>query len=134
MASLVDCMSTIKEDLLYTPSHEWIHKKNGTIRIGVTDYAQEHMTDVVFVELPAIGSLFSKGDELAIIESVKSISEIIAPVDGTISRVNEALENSPELVNESPYDEGWLLEMEVKDPALSEGLLSSEDYIKLTKE
>ena len=122
MLSLVDSMSTIKEDLLYTQSHEWIHIKNGTIRIGITDYAQEHMTDVVFVELPTIGSSFSKGDEIAIIESVKSISEIIAPVDGTISRVNEALENAPELVNESPYDEGWLVEMEMKDSSLLKGL------------
>ena len=127
-------MSTIREDLVYTKSHEWVHIKNGIIRIGITDYAQEHMTDVVFVELPTVGSSYSKGDEIAIIESVKSISEIYAPVEGTISRINEALDSSPELVNESPYDEGWLLEMEVKDSSVLKGLLSSEEYMKLTRE
>ena len=101
-------MSEIREDLLYTKTHEWVFVKNGTVRIGVTDYAQEHMTDIVFVELPSLAASFSKGDELAIIESVKSVSEIYAPISGHISRINESLENSPELVNDSPFDEGWL--------------------------
>ena len=127
-------MSEIREDLLYTKTHEWVFVKNSTVRIGVTDYAQEHMTDIVFVELPSLSASFSKGDELAIIESVKSVSEIYAPISGHISRINEALENSPELVNSSPFDEGWLVEMEIEDPSQLKELLPYEKYLKLVKD
>ena len=127
-------MSEIREDLLYTKTHEWVFVKNSTVRIGVTDYAQEHMTDIVFVELPSLNTSFSKGDELAIIESVKSVSEIYAPISGHISRINEALENSPELVNSSPFDEGWLVEMEIEDPSQLKELLPYEKYLKLVKD
>jgi len=127
-------MSEIREDLLYTKTHEWVFVKNSTVRIGVTDYAQEHMTDIVFVELPSLNASFSKGDELAIIESVKSVSEIYAPISGHISRINEALENSPELVNSSPFDEGWLVEMEIEDPSQLKELLPYEKYLKLVKD
>lgn len=127
-------MSEIREDLLYTKTHEWVFVKNGTIRIGITDFAQEHMTDIVFVELPSLGASFSKGDELAIIESVKSVSEIYSPVTGHISRINESLENSPELVNDSPFDEGWLVEMEIEDSSQLKELLTFEKYLKLVKD
>ena len=127
-------MPEIKKDLLYTRTHEWILVKNGAARIGITDYAQEHMTDVVFVKLPARGTSFSKGDEMAIIESVKSISEIYAPLSGHISRINESLENSPELVNDSPYDEGWLVEIEIANPSDLKDLLTYEQYIKIVKD
>ena len=127
-------MSEIREDLLYTKTHEWVFVKNSTVRIGVTDYAQEHMTDIVFVELPSLNASFSKGDELAIIESVKSVSEIYAPVSGHISRINESLENSPELVNSSPFDEGWLVEMEIEDPSQLKELLPYDKYLKLVKD
>ena len=127
-------MSEIREDLLYTKTHEWVFVKNGTARIGVTDYAQEHMTDIVFVELPSLGASFSKGDELAIIESVKSVSEIYAPISGHISRINESLENSPELVNSSPFDEGWLVEMELEDSSQLKDLLTYDKYLKLVKD
>jgi len=127
-------MSEIREDLLYTKTHEWIFVKNGTVRIGVTDFAQEHMTDIVFVELPSLGTSFSKGDELAIIESVKSVSEIYSPVSGHISRINESLGNSPELVNDSPFDEGWLVEMEIEDSSQLKELLTFEKYIKMVKD
>jgi glycine cleavage system H protein len=134
MVSLIDSMPEIREDLLYTKTHEWILVKNGTARIGITDYAQEHMTDVVFVELPAMGTSFSKGDEMAIIESVKSIAEIYAPLAGNISRINESLENSPELVNDSPYDEGWLVEIEIAHSSELKDLLTYEQYIKIVKD
>ena len=127
-------MSEIREDLLYTKTHEWVFVKNSTVRIGVTDYAQEHMTDIVFVELPSLNASFSKGDELAIIESVKSVSEIYAPISGHISRINESLENSPELVNSSPFDEGWLVEMEIEDPSQLKELLPYDKYLKLVKD
>ena len=127
-------MSEIREDLLYTKTHEWVFVKNGTIRIGVTDFAQEHMTDIVFVELPSLGASFSKGDELAIIESVKSVSEIYSPVTGHISRINESLENSPELVNDSPFDEGWLVEIEIEDSSQLKELLTFDKYLKLVKD
>ena len=127
-------MSEIREDLLYTKTHEWVFVKNGTVRIGVTDYAQERITDVVFVELPSLGASFSKGDELAIIESVKSVSEIYAPISGHISRINESLENSPELVNSSPFDEGWLVEMEIEDSVQLKDLLTYDKYLKLVKD
>jgi len=127
-------MSEIREDLLYTKTHEWVFVKNGRVRIGVTDYAQEHMTDIVFVELPSLNTSFSKGDELAIIESVKSVSEIYAPVSGHISRINESLDNSPELVNSSPFDEGWLVEMEIGDPSQLKELLPYDKYLKLVKD
>ena len=127
-------MPEIKEGLLYTKTHEWILVKNGMIRMGVTDYAQEHLTDVVFVELPKVDASFSKGDELAIIESVKSVSEIYAPISGHITGINELLDNSPELVNTSPFDDGWLVEMTVDDPSELKELLKPDEYDKLVKE
>ncbi|MGC9307846.1 MAG: glycine cleavage system protein GcvH [Thermoplasmatota archaeon] len=121
-------MTEIRDDLLYTESDEWVKKKNGIVRIGITDYAQEHLTDVVYVELPNVGERFESGDEIAVVESVKSVSEIYAPLGGEITAVNEDLESTPELVNESPYDEGWLLEMEFDDEHGLETLLLPAAY------
>ena len=121
-------MTEIRDDLLYTESDEWVKKKNGIVRIGITDYAQEHLTDVVYVELPNVGERFEPGDEIAVVESVKSVSEIYAPLGGEVTAVNEDLESTPELVNESPYDEGWLLEMEFDDEHGLETLLSPAAY------
>jgi len=94
-------MTEVRDNLLYTESHEWVLKKDGIARIGITDYAQEHLTDVVYVELPKVGDRFSKGDEIATVESVKSVSEIYAPVSGEIVEVNEKLDDEPELINTS---------------------------------
>lgn len=121
-------MTEIRDELLYTESDEWVGQKNGVVRIGITDYAQDHLTDVVYVELPAVGQRFEQGDEVAVVESVKSVSEIYAPVSGEVTAVNEELEDAPELVNESPYDDGWLLEMEIDDDGELDGLLSAETY------
>lgn len=121
-------MTEIRDDLLYTESDEWIERENGAVRIGITDYAQDHLTDVVYVELPDVGEHFEEGDEVAVVESVKSVSEIYAPVGGEVTAVNDELEDAPELVNESPYDDGWLLEMELDDESELDELLTPEVY------
>lgn len=121
-------MTEIRDDVLYTENDEWVKKKDGVVRIGITDYAQEHLTDVVYVELPDVGQRFEPGDEIAVVESVKSVSEIYAPVGGEVTAVNDELEEAPELVNESPYDEGWLLEMEIENHCELDTLLSAAAY------
>ena len=121
-------MTEIREALLYTESDEWVHKKNGAVRIGITDYAQEHLTDAVYIELPTVGDTFSQGDEIATIESVKSVSEIYSPVSGEIVAVNQRLEDEPELINSSPYDEGWLVEILMSNVKDLESLISAADY------
>lgn len=124
----------IPEDLLYSEEHEWIQRKDGSvIRIGITDYAQDQLGDVVYVELPAEGSDVSKEDLLAEIESTKSVGEVYAPFPGMITAVNQAVADSPELVNSSPYEEGWLLEMEVEGDVSAEGLLDAAAYRDLTE-
>ncbi len=120
----------IREDLKYTDTHEWIKVEGDNCKVGITDHAQEELTDIVFVELPEVGKEVKKGDELCVVESVKSVSEIYSPVSGKVLKVNKELEETPETVNESPYDEGWLVEMEVSDKSEIDDLLSSEDYKK----
>ena len=123
-------MTEVRDNLLYTESHEWVLKKDGVVRIGITDYAQEHLTDVVYVELPDVGDKFSKGDEIATVESVKSVSEIYAPVSGEVVEVNGKLDDEPELINNSPYDDGWLAEIRMDDESELEKLLPPSDYEK----
>ena len=120
----------IRDDLKYTDSHEWIKIKGEIAKIGITDHAQSELTDIVFVELPEVGKEVKKGEELCVVESVKSVSEIYSPVSGKISQVNSKLEDSPETINESPYDEGWLVELEIKDKSEIENLLDAESYKK----
>jgi len=127
-------MTEIRDDLLYAETHEWILNKNGVARVGITDYAQDHLTDVVYVELPKVGDRFSRGDEIATVESVKSVSEIYAPVSGEVGGVNEKLGDEPELVNSSPYDEGWLFEIKMDDGGELEKLLSPQEYEKKLSE
>ena len=124
-------MSEIRDDLKYTDSHEWVKIVGDTVIVGITDHAQEELTDIVFVELPKIGKEIKKGDELCVVESVKSVSEIYAPISGKIANVNKNLEDVPETVNESPYDEGWLVEMEIKDKSEIDKLLDASAYEKL---
>ena len=123
-------MTEIRDDLLYAESHEWVLNKNGIARVGITDYAQDHLTDVVYVELPKVGDRFSKGDEIATVESVKSVSEIYAPVSGEVVGANEKLDDEPELVNSSPYDDGWLFEIKMDDESELGKLLSPQEYEK----
>ncbi|OIR23019.1 MAG: glycine cleavage system protein H [Marine Group III euryarchaeote CG-Epi2] len=123
-------MSEVPDNLSYTKDHEWmLVDDDGKIRVGITDHAQDALSDVVFVELPEIGSKYSEGDAMAVAESVKAASDIYAPVSGEIVEVNDKLEESPELINESPYEFGWMVVM-VPDKKL-ENNLDSESYRKL---
>ena len=123
-------MSEIPDNLSYTKDHEWmLVDDDGKIRVGITDHAQDALSDVVFVELPEIGSKYTEGDAMAVAESVKAASDIYAPVSGEIVEVNDKLEESPELINESPYEFGWMVVM-VPDKKL-ENSLDSESYRKL---
>ena len=120
----------IREELKYTESHEWIKLKGDIALVGITDHAQGELTDIVFVELPEIGKELKKGEELCVVESVKSVSEIYSPITGKVISVNDKLEDSPETINESPYDDGWIVEMEVKNKDELNDMLSPEDYKK----
>ena len=107
--------------------------KGDTAIIGITDYAQAELTDIVFVELPEIGKEIKKGEELCVVESVKSVSEIYSPISGKIVKVNKKLEDSPEIINESPYEDGWIVELKIKDKSEIKSLLDAESYKKLKK-
>ena len=120
----------VRDDLKYTDTHEWLKLKGDTAIIGITDHAQTELTDIVFVELPEVGKEIKKGEELCVVESVKSVSEIYAPVSGKIVNVNEKLEDAPETVNEKPYDDGWLVELEIKDKSEIDALIDAESYKK----
>ena len=120
-------MSEVPEDLSYTKDHEWVLvEDDGNAKVGITDYAQDSLSDVVFVELPEVGDEFSKDDAMAVAESVKAASDIYAPISGKIVALNEKLEESPELVNESPYDFGWMVIM--KPQGEITGLLDATSY------
>ena len=120
-------MSEVPEDLSYTKDHEWVLvEDDGNAKVGITDYAQDSLSDVVFVELPEIGDKFSKDDTMAVAESVKAASDIYAPISGKIVAINEKLEESPELVNESPYDFGWMVVIEPQGKI--SGLLDAKSY------
>ena len=121
----------IRENLLYTKSHEWVEKLNGKAKIGITDYAQDNLTDIVYVELPEIGKEFKRGEVIATLESVKSVAEVYAPFTGKIVAVNEKLNDETSLINSSPYDDGWIVEMEIRNEEELEELLSAEEYKKL---
>lgn len=122
-------MSQIPDELKYTADHEWVRPSDGnTVRVGITDYAQQSLGDVVFVSLPAVGAALSKGEAFGEVESTKSVSDLFAPVDGTVSARNEALEQTPELVNSDPYGEGWIVEVEISDSAALDDLLDAAAY------
>ena len=121
----------VRDGLKYTDAHEWLRIKGDMAIVGITDHAQSELTDIVFVELPEVGKEISKGEELCVVESVKSVSEIYAPVSGKIASVNGKLEDTPETVNEKPYDDGWLVELEIKDKSEIAVLLDAEAYRKL---
>ncbi len=124
------------QDLRYTAEHEWIAVRDGVLRIGITDYAQEALGDIVFVTLPAVGTELTAGQALGEVESTKSVSDVYAPVAGTVSAVNEQLDSAPEVVNADPLGEGWLVEITpsagVDEALQTDGLLSAEAYAELT--
>jgi len=121
----------VPQNLLYTETHEWVEVLDGEVRVGITDYAQSKLGDVVYVELPPKGAKFSKGDKVCEIESVKTVAEIYAPVTGVVTEVNEKLNDAPELVNEDPYGEGWIFKLAIEDPSQLDTLLPPEKYAEL---
>ncbi len=123
----------LPEDLKYSKSHEWTKKENDAVKIGLTDYAQDQLGEIVFVEVPEVGDTFAKGDEFANVESVKAVSEVYLPVSGEIIAVNEELEDAPELVNESCYKNGWLVKVKLDDPAEIDNLLDKDAYLETLK-
>ncbi len=125
----------VPAELLYSAEHEWARPLDdgSTIRIGITDYAQDALGDVVFVDLPAIGTVVAASDAVGELESTKSVSEMYAPVSGTVVAINEALANSPQLINEDPYGEGWLCVIEISDSSELDSLLDAASYLNLTE-
>jgi glycine cleavage system H protein len=117
------------QELKYTAEHEWVRAGEGsTLRIGITDYAQEQLGDIVYVHLPEVGEKVESGAPMGELESTKSVSDLFAPVSGTVTARNEALDANPELCNSDPYGEGWIVEIETDDASSEEGLMSASDY------
>ena len=121
-------MSNVPEGLRYTKDHEWAKLEGKRARIGITDFAQDQLTDVVYVELPPIGKAVKQGEPIGTVESVKAVSEIFAPISGTVVDVNKALVDKPELVNKDPYDDGWMVVLDVTEPAQANALMDSTGY------
>ena|SRR5689334_22941917 len=122
-------MSQIPDDLKYTAEHEWVRVNDGgSIRVGITDYAQQALGDVVFVQLPAVGENVGAGAAFGEVESTKSVSDLFAPVSGTVTARNDALDGQPELINSDPYGEGWVIEIAVSDASQLDGLLDAATY------
>jgi glycine cleavage system H protein len=126
-------MNNIPKDLRYAKTHEWAKKEGNKVRVGISDHAQHEITDVVHVELPAIGKKIAAGQPAAVVESVKSAFDIYAPVSGTVVEINEKLSSSPELVNQSPYGDGFFFVLEASAPAELDSLMSAEEYEKSIK-
>jgi len=117
--------------LYYTKEHEWARLEGDIASVGITDYAQGELGDVVFVELPTKGKQVEMGSAFGTIEAVKAVADLYAPLSGEIVEINEALENSPELVNQSPYDEGWMVKIKVSDKSEADKLMQAEEYAKM---
>ena len=118
----------IPRDLAYTKAQEWIRVTDNILTIGITDFAQGELGDIIFVEFPGIGDEFQKDDPFGTIEAVKTVADIFAPVQGKIIEINHDIENSPEIINSDPYGDGWLVKIEITEHMVSDGLLSPEDY------
>jgi glycine cleavage system H protein len=121
-------MAEIPEDLRYTKNHEWARLDGNKVVVGITDYAQGELTDIVYVEMTRAGDHVDAGDEIAVVESVKAVSEIYAPLSGKIIEYNTALEDAPETINKDPYGDGWIAAFEVDDADSFKNLMSAEDY------
>lgn len=121
----------VPEDLRYTKEHEWVRVKEDEAEVGITDYAQGELGDVIFVELPAPGSRLTQMKTFGTIDAVKTVSDLFAPVSGELIAVNETLKDNPAFVNQSPYEKGWMVRVRVEDPTQIDALLSADDYKKL---
>ena len=124
----------VPEDLRYTSEHEWVRVEGGIARIGITDYAQDALGDVVYVSLPELGAKVASMAACAEVESTKSVSEIFAPVSGTVSEINSDLTESPQTINEDPYGKGWIFAVEMSDPGEAGGLMDAAAYRSLVEE
>jgi glycine cleavage system H protein len=124
----------IDESCLYTDTHEWIRVEGEMGTVGITDYAQEQLSDIVYVELPEVGDFFEKGEAFAVVESVKAAADCYMPVGGEVTEINEELGDSPQLVNEDPFGAGWFIEMKIGDPSELEDLMKPEEYGKFVAE
>ena len=127
-------MSDIPDSLNYTAEHEWVRREGDEVVIGITDHAQDALTDIVYVELPDVGGDVTAGDEFASVESVKSVSGIFAPLSGELVAVNQALDDAPELINDDPYGGGWIVRMRLADAGALDSLLNAEAYRALIGE
>jgi glycine cleavage system H protein len=123
----------LPDDLRYADDHEWAKSEGEQVRVGVSDYAQDQLGDIVFVELPEPGSTFSQGEEFGTVESVKAVAELYMPVGGEIIAVNNVLEDSPELLNKSPYQEGWIIQVKPSDPSELDALMGRAAYVEMLK-
>lgn len=115
-------------DLFYTESHEWVRDEGSQVTIGLTDYAQSQLKDIVYVDMPEAGSEFKKGESIGVVESVKTVADVYSPVTGKVIEANFTLKDHPQFVNEDPYGKGWLIKMEIQDRKELKGLLSSDAY------
>lgn len=127
-------MSNVPSDLKYTKDHEWVRVKGNSAVVGITDHAQKQLGDVVYVELPKVGATFAAEDPFGSLESVKAVSEAFSPLAGKVVKVNEELAESPELINEEPYGDGWLIELEISDSKQLAGLMDAAAYSDYVKE
>ncbi|WP_404454037.1 glycine cleavage system protein GcvH [Virgibacillus necropolis] len=125
---------SLPKDLLYSEEHEWVKKEDGKVRIGITDFAQSELGDIVFVELPEVGDEIEADEPFGSVESVKTVSELYAPVSGKVVEINEDLEDSPEFVNESPYEKAWMVVVELSNESEIDELLSPEKYEEVIEE
>ena len=126
-------MANVPEDLHYSKDHEWVRVEGDTAIVGITDYAQDSLGDVVYVELPKVGDQFAANESFGSVESVKAVSEVFSPVSGEISAINESLSDEPEKVNEDPYGNGWMIRVKMSSPGEVDSLLSAAEYEDFTK-
>lgn len=124
----------LPEELKYSKEHEWVKVEDGKVRIGITDFAQSELGDIVFVELPEVGDDIEANEPFGSVESVKTVSELYAPVSGKVVEINEELEDSPEFVNESPYEKAWMIVVELADPSELDNLMTADEYKEMISE
>jgi glycine cleavage system H protein len=124
---------TLPDDLRFAEDHEWVRPGGETVKIGISDYAQDQLGDIVFVEMPSVGDTFEKGAEFGTVESVKAVSELYIPIGGEVAAINSALEDAPELVNQDPYGEGWIVEVRPTEPGQIEEMMDKDAYLQMLK-
>ncbi|NNF98923.1 MAG: glycine cleavage system protein GcvH [Desulfobacteraceae bacterium] len=123
----------LPDNVKYTDDHEWAKDEGGNVKIGITDYAQDQLGDIVFVEMPEVGATYEKGDEFGTVESVKAVSELFMPICGEIVAINEGLEDAPEQVNSDPYDGGWMISVKPSDTGELDALMDKAAYLDMLK-